>query len=283
MDSTLLTALTADGTVRVIAVDGTRIADDTRCMHQLPSHAAILAGEATIAAALLSAHVKDDERILLQVRGEYPDCSLIAEVDAFGAVRAKLTPRDAGLPADHRFTGVFVAAKSDATREVYRGTTEIIDEPIDAALQRHLGWSSQVDAIIRIGATAGPDGITAACGILVERLGADPSRPSIDSAVFTERYSALHEREPDELLAEIRSGRLLGAPLQILDQRPLVWRCRCSAEKVEGMLLGLGRDTLREMLDEDGQAEVTCHFCNQVRVIGRERLAALVARAPFDA
>ena len=59
--------------------------------------------------------------------------------------------------------------------------------------------------------------------------------------------------------------------------RDLHWRCSCGQERIEVLLLQLGRDELARMLAEDGRAEVVCHFCNIPYQVGRERLAELIA------
>jgi molecular chaperone Hsp33 len=45
------------------------------------------------------------------------------------------------------------------------------------------------------------------------------------------------------------------------------------------MLAALGPAQMREMLEEDGQAEVNCSFCNSVYEVSREELEEQIARA----
>ena len=49
--------------------------------------------------------------------------------------------------------------------------------------------------------------------------------------------------------------------LEVLETAPVAYRCTCSRDRVERALLSLGADELRQMLDEQGHAELTCQFC----------------------
>ena len=66
-------------------------------------------------------------------------------------------------------------------------------------------------------------------------------------------------------------------PLEGLANRQSVnFQCPCSRERSVGALQLLGRDELTAILQEDGQAEITCHFCNEHYMVGAPELEALI-------
>ena len=65
--------------------------------------------------------------------------------------------------------------------------------------------------------------------------------------------------------------------LEILETSPVGYRCYCSRERMERALISLGREELRAMIDEQGGAELTCRFCDNVQRFSREELEALLA------
>ncbi len=258
----LVRALAAGGAVRIVAVDCLGAARHTAEIHGLGRHAARLAAETLAAAAVASAHVKGDERITIQLQGEAPRVSVYAEVRGDGTLRERLTPPMLHMP-EPEMTGILLAVRSDGTREIYRGMTELGGESLEMAFGRHLRQSVQVDAVIRIGVTLDDAGeMIAAGGVLVERLPTDRGRVSIEPESFAALFGPVSGMDLATVLADLARGELLGEDLQILERRSLLWKCSCSGERVGLMLQALGTDELDVMIREDHGAEVTCHFCN---------------------
>jgi molecular chaperone Hsp33 len=54
--------------------------------------------------------------------------------------------------------------------------------------------------------------------------------------------------------------------LRLFEPAPVYFRCRCSRERVAGMLQGLGEVETRAVLAERGEVEVRCDFCNRAYV-----------------
>jgi molecular chaperone Hsp33 len=208
-----------------------------------------------------------------------PSGEFLAQVTSDGVVRAKQLPAQVPWSGLGRVTGTLVAVKSIPGRELYRGATSIQDESLEDALSRHLSDSHQVEAMLRLGTVDEPDGsLGFAGGLLVERLPPEGGLSSLDPVAFVRRFQGLAEGTPaDHAVGAIYLQRLLGEPFLALERLPLVWRCRCSRERVRALLLALGREELQAMLLEQGEARVTCHFCNDEQVFDQDDLLALLA------
>ena len=64
--------------------------------------------------------------------------------------------------------------------------------------------------------------------------------------------------------------------LEILETHPVEYRCYCSRERVSRALVSMGRQELSDLIQEQGRAELTCQFCDQVYRYTREELEELL-------
>ena len=49
--------------------------------------------------------------------------------------------------------------------------------------------------------------------------------------------------------------------VEILDFKEMRWHCDCSRERLEQVLMTIGKEDLSEIIEEDGEAELVCQFC----------------------
>ena len=56
------------------------------------------------------------------------------------------------------------------------------------------------------------------------------------------------------------------------------YRCYCSRERVSAALISMGRTELEDMIQEQGEAELTCQFCDRIYHFSREELEALLSK-----
>ncbi len=269
-----LHGLAADGAVRFVAVEVSAAADRVREVHNLAPTAARVAAEATVATALLSAFIKGEERVSLHVQVDHPRASYASDLDASGRFRARFSPPNLSrLPL--AMQGVLAVIKSDTTGELYRGATAIEGESIENALRRHLIQSNQVDGRLGIAVEEDDEGVGFAAGYWLERLPDEPGKPSLSAAEFARLFDQSGGQPVRQVLEAIRDGELYGGKVETLDHQPVDFDCWCSRDKVGSMLASLGRDTLTTLIDEDGGAEVNCHFCNTSFAFDVPQLRAL--------
>lgn len=258
------------GGARLLTVDARAAARELQERHGLRGHAAIAAAEGLIAAQLMSAYIKGEERITLQVQMERPRFALIVDVNADGRTRGRFTPTS--IPRSKPLDGAIMVIKHDAQRELYRGVAPVEGTDFQGALQSYLVHSQQSQGVVRIEVALGDDGgLESAQGLLVEKL------PDQDSAVFLDLFGDLAEAELSTVLTSVAAGDLWGFPLRILETRALRFECPCSHHRSLGILAAIGLGDLRELLEEQGGAELTCNFCLEVYHFDRDDLRGLIA------
>lgn len=280
MADTMQRGLTADSAARFMAVELTDAADEARRRHELSNSAARLLGEAMTAALMMSAYIKGEERITLQLQSEEPKLSIICDVTADGGVRGRLQPPNAQIRTHRRLKGMMMVIKHDARSELYRGVTAIEDQTIASALASHLRDSSQVDAIVNIHSESSDDHTLGwSGGVLIERMPPAKDLPTLTPAEFEAHYRSLRDLDGDTLRSIISERSVLGAPTMIMEERPIRWQCTCSRERVLSMLVSLGADELKDMIEEDKGASISCNFCNETYAVDEAELRELQAVA----
>lgn len=262
-------AMACEGRVRVMAVVAIGPAEELRTRHALSGSAAVIAAEGLLASLLLSAHVKGEERLTVNVQSERPPFVFVADVNGDGTLRARFTP--SYLNTAYFFTGMMSVMKSLGPKELYRGVAEVRGERFDAALLRYMTTSQQVDARVRIRAELDSEGhIAFASGLLIERL------PGLDPEEFAAMFDEPLKKDFKDIMTGFAFGQLAGGPVDVLGSAPVRYQCNCSQDRVLGMLRSLGAQEVASLLAEQGKAEVTCHYCNTLYVIDEDALGALV-------
>lgn len=271
--------MAADRKVRVIAADVTDEVNHTAQIHELGRASSQLGAECSAALAVLSAYVKGEDKVVVQVQGEQPRFSYFGDLDGLGGFRARVTPsRCPGKPDLDAVRGVIMVQKHDGERELYRGMTPIDGTSIGQALRDHFASSNQVEGLLQLSATRASDGTFQRAGaVWVERMPGDDGTDALSTSEFQDRFGAIADTSLSALLDGMAFGAMLGEPLEPLEVSEIRWESRMSVEKVEAMLRTLGPDTLRTMLEEDGGAEVIDQFSRMVFTITAERLAELIA------
>lgn len=266
----LVRALAMEGQVRVLAAVAHGPARELCHRHGLTGGSARVGAEGLVAASLLSSSIKGEERITVEVQGARPAFAFAADVWAEGRLRARFRPPS--LPPFRVFEGYLAAIRSLHGQERYRGVAEVPGETFEGALSRFLTQSDQVDGRVRIHVELGDDGQPVfAAGLLVERL------PGMEPETFAEAFDVPLKQDFLDLMNGFAMGRLAHSEVEVLESRPLVFRCTCTEARVLGMLRALGSVELTDMLTEDDGAEVTCHFCNQPYQISADQLRGLIA------
>ena len=238
-----------------------------------------LLGEAAAAAALLAATLKFDGELTLQLQGDGAVRLLVAQcthdlrvraVARFDAARFEggAEPAFAALVGDGQLVVTLESGQGGAR---YQGIVPLAGGSLAAALESFFGQSEQLPTAVVLGADDGR-----AAGLLVQRLpqagGTETEAPLAAREAEADRTLedarlALAGIAADELLSrpvgELLRRACVGHDLRLQPPRAVGFRCRCSRERVAGMLRALGAEELDSIVAEQGAVTVTCEFCHR--------------------
>lgn len=278
----------AQGRIRAVASVTTRMVEDARIRHTTSATATAALGRSLTAAALLGAGLKAGQSVLLRVLGDGPVGGIIAQADAEGRVRGYAVNPHADLPETMARKldvgglvgrqGTLHVTRDLGLRTAYHGSAPLVSGEIAEDLASYLATSEQVPSVVALGVLVAPDlHVLASGGLCVQVLPGASEETVADLQARAQRLPPITQlvaggSTPEEILTTALEGF---APT-IGDSSPVAFRCRCSRQRVEETLCGLGADELDALLEQEGQAEVTCRFCGDRYVLARPEVESLI-------
>ena len=234
--------------------------------HEYPPALQRLLGELMAAVALLSATVKLEGSIIMQMQGSGPVKLVVVECTSERTLRATAKWEGdihaapiARLLGQGRF--VITIAPSDA-KQTYQGIVTLDGDTVAEVLQHYMVRSEQLETRFWLAC----DGRRAA-GMLLQKLPESASRRHQDNDAWARALTLSETLTRQELLdlpAEQVVHRLFHQELlRAFEATPVSFRCSCTREKVAAMLRMLGLDEVRSIVAERGGIEVSCDFCNR--------------------
>jgi molecular chaperone Hsp33 len=251
-----------------------------------------LLGEAVAASLLLAATIKFEGVLSLQLQGDGFVHLMLAQCTSGLGVRglaryqedAERLP-DAASHPDARVGDLIGAGNLTVTLETedgaqrYQGIVPISGERLAESLQGYFENSEQLPTRLWLYADA-----QGASGMLLQRLPGEGGSASQAAAAEVDdawrRVQLIGDtltREELHTLTDLEILRRLfnEDDLRLFEAAPVYFRCRCSRERVAGMLQGLGEAETRAVLAERGEVEVRCDFCNRAYVFDAVDVARL--------
>lgn len=272
----LIRAISEDGGVVISAIDSTGIVHEMEKIHKTSAVVSAALGRLLTGASLMGSFLKNQEDSLtLRVNGAGPIGNLVTVSDSYGNVRGYADHPVVEIPlrADGKLDvgtavgceGTLAVIRDFGTGEPYVGQIPLVSGEIAEDITSYYATSEQTPTVCALGVLVGKDlQILNAGGFLLQLLpGATEAEISKiennlkNAPSVTEFYS--NGGTPLELIHIL----LEGFSPNILEEKEVSYRCYCSEEKTEKILISLGEEELTRMMEEDPYAEVACHFCDK--------------------
>lgn len=278
------------GKIRLFACRTTNLVEELRRRHDTFPTATAALGRTLSVGAMMGAMLKGKEKLTIQVKGDGPIGQIVVDANANGELRGYVEHPQAHHGSNERGkldvagavgTSGFVHVTKDlGLKEPYRGSVPIISGELAEDFTYYFAVSEQTPSAVGVGVLVESDNSAIhAGGYIVQLL------PGLTDAEITRLEQAIGAMPPvTSLLAqgETPEGLLrwvVGDDVVIHQTMDLSFKCQCSTERVEQTLISLGQQEIQSIIDEDGQAEVVCDFCNEAFTFGKEQLEQLLEQA----
>lgn len=272
----LIRMLAKDAHVKAVAITARDMVERARNIHRLLPLGTAALGRALMAASMMGCQLKEEHgAVTLTFKGGGPLGTVMAVADHLGNARGYLTDGSVELPlkspgkldvgAGVGVDGTLTVIKDIGLKEPYIGTVPLVSGEIAEDITSYFAVSEQIPSACALGVLVGRDcAVTQAGGYLIQLLpGATEGEiEAIEAGVA--QLGTLTTAMDNGMDSEGMLRTALGAfELEVVERAPVEYRCYCSRERMERALVSIGAKDLRELIEEQGKADLTCQFCDK--------------------
>ena len=292
MKDYVIKATSGNGQVRAYVGITKNLVQTARDNHNTIKVATAALGRTLTATTMMGLMMKNDnDELSVIIKGGGPIGTILTTADSKGNVKGYVQYPDLnGVQVEDYPNGKLNVAgavgkegyvkviKDLGLREPYVGSYPLVSGEIAEDFTHYFALSEQTPSVVSLGVLTTETTVEQAGGLIVQLM---PDATEETIATLEQNVAKLKSvttmlsegMTPDDILNVV----LEGLDPKILDICDVKFDCNCSKERIKKVLISLGRETLTEIIEEDKQAEISCHFCNSDYHYTEEELREILA------
>lgn len=292
MSDIIVRGSSTDGAIRVFVAITTDIANKAQQIHKTYPTATAALGRTLTAAAIMGAGLKNEnDNITIQFRGDGPLGTMVAVTNEKSEVRGYVENPFVDLPLNKKGKldvgravgkGRLSVIRDLGLKEPYVGQVPIVTGEIAEDLTYYYASSEQIPTAIGLGVLVDTDNSAINSGGFMLQL--MPEAGEETAAVLEEK---IHSIPPitkmlsDGMTAEDILFFITDGFDMLMENKAIIpeYYCPCSVKKMEKALISIGKEELEKLIEEQGEAELTCQFCDNKYNFSKTELEDLLQTA----
>ena len=287
----MVRATAMDGEIRAFAVTSKDTVETARQIHDTYPTATAALGRLLSAGLMMGADMRDDDDLItVKIDCQGPIKGLLATADRNGHVKGYVSNPAVDLPPNDKGKldvggaldlGVLSVIKDIGLKEPYIGQTILITGEIAEDITYYYATSEQIPSSVALGVLMNKDNtVRQAGGFMIQLMpgAGDETAEALEKKIGEiDGITSMLDKgmSPEDILTYI----LGDFGLRINERTDCSYRCDCSRERVLRALLSIGKKDLEEMIEENKDVEMECHFCGRKYTFTPEELKELVKEA----
>ena len=279
--------------LRFAAIDGTELVRTAQRTHALSRVATAALGRQLLMTSMSASMMKNrTDTVTTVIAGNGPSGNLVCVGREGGLVKGYATHPDVELPLreDGKLdvrgyvgtSGKLMLMRDLGLKEPYVGTCNLISGEIAEDFAQYFTASEQQPSIVYLGVheNAADGYVTGAIGLLIQTMPFCPDEAVEQVMAIADRIAGIGTRCANgEALQDILDDLFASLDAEYTERFTPAFSCDCTRERLERALISIGAKDLHEIIEQDGQAELTCQFCTKKYHFDRDALIALLAEA----
>lgn len=284
-------AIDETGSIRIFVASTTNLVEKARSIHNTTPVSTAALGRVLTASLLMGNTLKNDnDKLSIQITGDGQIKSVLAISNSSGEVKGYISNPHADIPLKSKGkldvggaigNGKLTVIKDLGMREPYVGQTALVSGEIAEDLAHYFALSDQQPSVVALGVLVDRDYTVKASGGYIIQVLPDALEEVIEkletNIANVEPISSMIDKgfTPEEILKTVCEG----LEMKILEKKDLKLACDCCEDRMEKALVSIGEEDLNEIIEEDGQAEICCQFCDSKYNFNKQQLEYILAKA----
>ena len=291
MQDKIIKFLAYEGKISVICADTTELVEKARATHDLSPVATAAFGRLLTITAIMGNEMKSEKnKLTIQMKGNGPLGTMLTTSDNFPRVKGYVSNPIVDIPLNDMGkldvggavgnAGFINIIKDIGLKEPYVGICPLVSGEIAEDFAEYFAKSEQKNTAVALGVLVDKNGVKSAGGYIISPMpdATEEEISKVEQAIF--KAGAISKMLDQNLsLLEIAKKVTGDENVQIIEENITpVYECDCSKEHMAEGLATLDKTVLKEMIEQDGKAELVCHFCNKKYEFNKEELEKILEK-----
>lgn len=291
MEDKITKFLAYNGKISIVCINTTNLVEKARKIHDLSPVATAAFGRLLTITALMGQEMKNKEdKLTIQIQGNGPIGTMLTTANNSPKVKGYVANPYVDLPLNEfgkldvggavGIDGYINVIKDIGLKEPYVGVSPLTSGEIADDFTNYFVNSEQTRTAVALGVLVNKDGVKRAGGYIINPMpdATDEEIANVEKSIF--EAGAISKMLDEGLsLLEIAKKVTGDKNVKVIeDIKTPVYECDCSKERMLEGLATLDKNTIKEIIEEDGKAEVVCHFCNKKYEFSKEELEEILEK-----
>lgn len=279
----ILKGLMFDGKISISIIETTDIVNQAIKYHNLTPLTAAALGRTMTAAVFMASNLKNKgDRLSISVCGDGVGGHIIVSADSNLYIRGYIDNPAAELPLNEKGKldvkgcvgkGRITIVRNMGLKEPYSGSSEIVSGELAEDFAYYYTVSEQEPTAMALGVLVEGGKCIGAGGIVMQALPGCDDESAIKAQEIILKYPDISSHIKNLGALGIAKEHFAGVEF---DERQPIYKCICSKEYIDSVVISLGKEEIYDILSEQGEIKIECQYCDKKYCYNSEDIEKLL-------